>query len=460
MSKQLNALWNAYRDTPFTTFSIQRTLDLSTNELTEILNLLKRMSDTGETQNRYRIKRVASTMYKLIQTQANESDSIPLPTQKELLTAQIRESVPDQTPEKSVSLPLTEQKLGGLVSTSTEQLTRPEQKTQASKQLTAWDYQEHRPKAWIQLIDEGETICTGHFNPDDDGVYSHQRHLWQGTHLICTDADVFKQDNNDAPLQFQEPNRLIELYPTLTREAFAVGHSLSSLSKTKPPPHVRARITFLTELRIDAESFSDFMRGLAQVYPIINPSLPPSQPVFGNAGHRRYVEGDTVKVDKSQQFTSSIFGNVLPADQVIELVAKGKQLAEQAQNTAATAHGNINSYDGETQELTIWLAKHNIPILGQRTGPCQNRGFATMYLVTCPWENEHTESFGAKDTAVFVDPPSEQWAFHCFHEHCARRGWNDFRQAIAPNSQHTTKHQHSPTKRRLLKTRQLYGGKR
>ena len=27
-----------------------------------------------------------------------------------------------------------------------------------------------------------------------------------------------------------------------------------------------------------------------------------------------------------------------------------------------------------------------------------------MYLVTCPWEADHTEAFGAKDTAVFEDP--------------------------------------------------------
>ena len=78
-----------------------------------------------------------------------------------------------------------------------------------------------------------------------------------------------------------------------------------------------------------------------------------------------------------------------------------------------------------------------------------------MYLVTCPWENEHTESFGAKDTAVFVDPQSEQWAFHCFHEHCARRGWEDFRAKVTPRN---TREKPTTTTRYLSSNRTGYLG--
>ena len=63
-----------------------------------------------------------------------------------------------------------------------------------------------------------------------------------------------------------------------------------------------------------------------------------------------------------------------------------------------------------TQELTDWLANHNIRILGTRD---YNPDGTTrlMYLVSCPWESEHTESFGAKDTAVWVDPETGNMGF-------------------------------------------------
>ena len=51
MSEQLDALWNAYRETPFTTASIQRKLDLPTDALADIRTLLNQMSKTGDTRN-------------------------------------------------------------------------------------------------------------------------------------------------------------------------------------------------------------------------------------------------------------------------------------------------------------------------------------------------------------------------------------------------------------------------
>ncbi len=72
----LDRLWEANRETPFASFTLERKLNLTKSEYRDVLNLLGDMADSGETQNGYRIKRVASTVYKMTQAQANDSDSL------------------------------------------------------------------------------------------------------------------------------------------------------------------------------------------------------------------------------------------------------------------------------------------------------------------------------------------------------------------------------------------------
>ena len=124
-------------------------------------------------------------------------------------------------------------------------LTHPKQKGQASNQLTAWRYAEHTPSEWIDLLDQGLTIATGQFVTADDGEYHHRKGLWNGTRLICCDGDVIRgvdydkhgiDEHPEGVEPFTDPQRLIELYPALEDEAFALGHSLSSLWAGKPPP--------------------------------------------------------------------------------------------------------------------------------------------------------------------------------------------------------------------------------
>ena len=71
----LNRLWEAHRETPFATFSLQRKLDLRHDDLTAVLNLLNDMADSGEVRSGYRIKRVASAMFKLIPQAQGDSDT-------------------------------------------------------------------------------------------------------------------------------------------------------------------------------------------------------------------------------------------------------------------------------------------------------------------------------------------------------------------------------------------------
>ena len=71
----LNRLWDAHRETPFATFSLQRKLDLRRDDLAAVINLINDMADSGEVRSGYRLKKVASTMYKLISQAEGDSDS-------------------------------------------------------------------------------------------------------------------------------------------------------------------------------------------------------------------------------------------------------------------------------------------------------------------------------------------------------------------------------------------------
>ena len=71
----LDRLWEAHRETPFASFSLTRKLDLRPQEHTATLRLISDLADSGETQNGYRIKLVASTMFKLIPQAECDSDS-------------------------------------------------------------------------------------------------------------------------------------------------------------------------------------------------------------------------------------------------------------------------------------------------------------------------------------------------------------------------------------------------
>ena len=85
----LDRLWEAHRETPFATFSLQRKLDLRHDDLRAAINLINDMAESGEVRSGYRIKRVASTVYKMTQAQQNDGDSpkgLPLTEAKESLT--------------------------------------------------------------------------------------------------------------------------------------------------------------------------------------------------------------------------------------------------------------------------------------------------------------------------------------------------------------------------------------
>ena len=85
----LDRLWEAHRETPFASFSLPLRMNLRPQEHTATLRVLSDLADSGEVRSGYRIKRVASTVYKMTQAQQSDGDTLkglPLTDPKESLT--------------------------------------------------------------------------------------------------------------------------------------------------------------------------------------------------------------------------------------------------------------------------------------------------------------------------------------------------------------------------------------
>ena len=324
-----------------------------------------------------------------------------------------------------------------------------DKKASGGNNLWGWQYHPKSPSEWIKLLDQGRIIVPGIFIKTETATkghyrYSHKEKGWCGTQMIFCDGDNIKdvefddegKDKNPTGIPyFTDPNILFERLPALKNEVYAIGHSVNSLSQDKPPPHVRTRIAFLLEEIItDNRRFKDFLRGLSLDYPIISGAeRQPAQPVYGNAGNRHVVKGEKL-IELDEPFTTQIFGNVLSAQRANQIIKKGeterKRIEEEAKakrEAGGSATDNNSEYTGEPVNLVNWLDEHNVSIIDTRKYEGN-----TMYLVSCPWENEHTEDFGARDTAVFVDQDNDKWCFNCFHDHCKHRGWEDYRAKVAP----------------------------
>ena len=297
--------------------------------------------------------------------------------------------------------------LPGLVSTSVPTLYLPTQHGHASQSLGNWEFVSKTPDEWMGALDQGHTICTGDFEKSvEDGSYHHEKGLWKGTRLICTDGDEFGKDGQPKP--FTDPDHLFELYPHLHHEAFAIGHSLRSLSKERPPPHCRFRIPFLLEHAItDPDLYADFLKGLNARYPIISAGRQPAQPVFGNAGKRRWVDGDgKVRVDKTH-FKMEILGNVLSDNAVQEIIALGSRSPTESPKTNSSS-SDIKAISELPEEYREAMAK----MVEADQFPDEG-GFAKRYL-PCIFNDHEQDGWDSKNNRMGVSKHKGGFTFHCF----------------------------------------------
>ena len=448
----LDRLWEAYQERPFLSNTLQSRLDLSHDETAILLDTLADMADNGTIRAGYTAKRIAPTTYKVkknIEAQSTKGNSdsskgLPLTPPKESLVGANTAVFDEQPPENG------QKTVGCLIMPLRTGIptfrTGADKKGFDESKLTRWKYQpDATAEKIIKHLDNGRIIVPGKFiKCPEKKVYRHTKKTWQAAQLFSTDADQIKsvefnketgEDLNPNGVEaFTDGNTLFELCPLIQSEAYAIGHSLNSLSPQKKTPHIRCRIHFLTEEPITNETdYKWLMLGLAAEYPIISAKRQPAQPVYGNAGNRRIVKDGEVH-QLPTPFETKIYGNVLSIRRITELIARGKQaeLDAHARKEAEQRDQDTpldSEYTGQSVSLADWLREKRIPERGGRDG--------RYIFVDCPWENEHTSGFGAKDTAVWEVEDSGKFAFRCLHAHCEHRGWEDYRAQVAPKENQT-----------------------
>lgn len=87
-------------------------------------------------------------------------------------------------------------------------------------------------------------------------------------------------------------------------------------------------------------------------------------------------------------------------------------------------------FTGKETSLTEKLRQWKVNTIGSRMGSHEGTS-VEFYHVECPWINEHTQGEAVQEASVWTTGDGK-WCFRCFHNHCADRGWQDFRQRVAP----------------------------
>ena len=194
-------------------------------------------------------------------------------------------------------------------------------KLKAQGTMSGWQAVEQTAAQWLLDLEQGHTIQPSLFTPKQDGIYTHAKEYWHGTHFVCADADYLRgvdwkdklqldpdgkpkkdAEGNPIPLldddgvvikedvspdgvePWQADKQLCVLYPALKVDCYAALQSVSSMTHDRPPPHRRYRLVFVFDEMIKTkEHYEQILITLSERFSII-PAVEraPTQPVFGN----------------------------------------------------------------------------------------------------------------------------------------------------------------------------------
>ena len=399
----LDRLWEAYRDIPFASFSLQRKLDLSHEELGILLNTIADLADNGTARAGYRAKRTSTTTYKLTKATPTQStknggdslSSLPLTEPKESLTEANTAVFDDQSPENE---PL-------------EQFSFFARADQSKESKHTGNIQQLHQKL---TTDSGWKLKIEHLRSlTGDAQAKAKAKLPAFTPSVCLSSGKRTGDfvhTNLIQADFDEATDFDKLFDELCSDPHARLVFRSPRGKVKALIKVSSVAT-TDEHAAAFEAVKSYCQ--AQGYGEID-----SQPKNINC----------------LCFISHHPGAVLKNASALNWEPRSVPTAQPTNNTV---------FDGEVVALTEWLKAHDVIIHETR-----DHNGNPMYLVDCPWESEHTQDFGHKDTAVFVDPTDNKWCFNCFHAHCEHRNWKDYRAKVAPKAYRHDYHTHQLMNRR------------
>jgi len=162
---------------------------------------------------------------------------------------------------------------------------------------------------------------------------------------------------------------------------------------------------------------------------------------------------DFAKMVKSGEYKSSGYEAKKAANRLSSYLGVPIQLDDDTNQDAIQDSPEGISYSEENFELAkieqqnqlewlkTWAQSHGVMLGKIYPINTRNHPNAVCICVSCPWEDKHTTNGGKAEAVIIIDLEGKL-SFLCRHEHCAGKGWKDFRsyyeqKANASNNQNS-----------------------
>jgi|SRR5215216_1290187 len=110
------------------------------------------------------------------------------------------------------------------------------------------------------------------------------------------------------------------------------------------------------------------------------------------------------------------------------IAVRGDELAAIIEEEFPKVDRDRSPYDGPARVLDLdeFLERAAVPVFAVLSDGAAER----KYRIRCPWLDEHSDS---DETGTYVGQyPDGALFFACWHSHCARRAWREFRAQLNP----------------------------
>lgn len=117
----------------------------------------------------------------------------------------------------------------------------------------------------------------------------------------------------------------------------------------------------------------------------------------------------------------------LPGEVLAKIAARVVELRKPAALVAPAYVPEPAAFGEDRLNVPKWLARHNVPILGEDAGKDGTR----RWFIRCPGTELHTSKNAVRDCVV-TQEPGGRLGGQCFHSSCGMSDWAKLRDAIGP----------------------------
>jgi hypothetical protein len=203
------------------------------------------------------------------------------------------------------------------------------------------------------------------------------------------------------------------------QERFGAFEFLLYTSFSHTPEHHRFRVLFPLEKAIPAADWDCAWQHLAKLAPGLDESCKDLARIYYLPTHRPSAEHLSLRNE----------GMLLDLP-TAPPVGNRRRQHEKWTRMKVGRDGKIRKAPfGYRTHSAVGSLEDRLDRYGVRWSRLDRGGRRYFALDECPWEHEHS-SKSKPGNAVVFEAGDGKWCFHCFHAHCANRGWRDFRSRV------------------------------